>query len=217
MRSPPIRLALVVLLGLLLAEAAPLAQAQVGRAPGSENDFTFYGGFRGGGDLTEASTQQDIHADTTPSFALAVDIALEPRKQLQVFYSRQKTDLSASSGNVPATNLFPLTIEYLHIGGTAFFDETGNGGYAVAGVGATRLTPNAQGLSAETKPSLSVGFGYMLPIVPGLGLRFEVRGYATWIDSNGTLFCRGNSGCGVAIKGDALYQAEGLIGLTARF
>ena len=110
----------------------------------------------------------------------------------------------------------PLTIEYLHVGGTAFFDETGQGGYASAGVGATRLTPNAPGFGSETKPSLSIAFGYMVPIVPGLALRFELRGYATWIDSKGELFCKTGT-CAVSIKGDALYQGEGLIGLTARF
>jgi len=212
MPSPRLRVALAV----LFAGGAQVAQAQVGRAPDSENAFTFYGGFRGGGDLTEATTQQDLHADTTPSFALALDIAFEARKQLQLFYSHQKTDLSSGASLPPAIKI-PLKIEYLHIGGTAFFDETGNGGYAAAGVGATRLTPNAPGLAAETKPSLNIGFGYMLPLVPGLGLRFEVRGYATWIDSNGTLFCKGNGGCAVSIKGNAFYQGDALIGLTARF
>jgi len=193
------------------------AQAQMlGRVQGSENGVTFYGGFRGGGDVTETATLQDLHGDTTPSFALALDFAFEPRKQLQLFYSHQKTDLSPE--RVPsAIDKIPLTIEYLHFGGTAFFDEAGEGGYAVAGVGATRLTPAASGLSAETKPSINIGFGYMVPIVPGLGLRFEVRGYATWLDSNGGLFCRSNAGCAVSLKGNAFYQGEGLIGLTARF
>jgi hypothetical protein len=57
----------------------------------------------------------------------------------------------------------------------------------------------------------------MLPIVPGLGVRLEVRGYATWIDSTGGLFCKSGGGCAVSIKGSALYQGEGLIGVTARF
>lgn len=212
MHSPQLRLALAV----LLAGGAQLAQAQVGRAPDSENAFSFYGGFRGGGDLTDATTEKDLHAGPTPSFALAIDVALEPRKQLQLFYSHQKTDLTPTT-TPSAIDRVPLKIEYLHVGGTAFFEEMGNGGYAVAGVGATRLTPNASGLSAETKPSVNLGFGYMVPIVPGLGLRFEVRGYATWIDSTGGLFCRSTTGCAVSIKGNAFYQGEGLIGLTARF
>ena len=202
---------------LLAALCSVSAHAQMlGRAPGSENDFTLYGGFRTGGDLAEATTGQDLHADTTPSFALALDVAYEPLKQLQVFYSHQKTQLTPATVPAPVvTDRTPLTIEYLHFGGTAFF-ETGDGGYASAGVGATRLTPDAPGLSVETKPSLSIAFGYMIPVVPGLGLRLELRGYATWVDSNGGLFCRAG-GCAVSIKGNAFYQGEGLIGLTARF
>jgi hypothetical protein len=200
-----------------LCACAAHAQAQtLGRVPESENGFTFYGGFRGGGDLIDATTGEKLHVDTTPSFALALDIAYEPQKQLQVFYSHQKGDLNSAAGALASVQV-PLTIQYLHVGGTAFFDETGNGGYASAGIGATRLTPNAAGLSSETKPSLSVAFGYMLPLVPGLGLRFEARGYATWIDSSGALFCRTSSGCPVSIKGNGFYQGDALIGLTARF
>ena len=204
---------------LLVAALCPAgARAQLGSAPGSENDFTFYGGFRTGGDFMETTTEQDLHADTTPSFALALDLSYEPRKQLQLFYSHQKTQLTPATVPAPVVlDKIPLTIEYLHIGGNAFFEDTNDGGYASAGVGATRFTPNATGLSSETKPSLSIAFGYMLPIVRGLGLRFELRGYATWVDSKGGLFCRSGGGCAVSIKGDAFFQGEGLIGLTARF
>ena len=73
------------------------------------------------------------------------------------------------------------------------------------------------GTAVETKPSANIGFGYMVPIAPGLGLRLEARGYATFINSSGGMFCKGGSGCAVSIKGDTLYQGEGLIGLTARF
>jgi hypothetical protein len=205
---------------LLAALCSANADAQMlGRAPGSESGFTLYGGFRAGGDLAEATTEQDLHADTTPSFALAIDLAYEARKQLQLFYSRQKTDLAPATVPAPVVlDKIPLKIEYVHVGGTAFFEELmGDGGYASAGVGATRLTPNAPGLTPETKPSISVAFGYMVPIVPGLALRFELRGYATWVDSKGGLFCKTSSNCPLSIKGDALYQGEGLIGLTARF
>jgi hypothetical protein len=203
---------------LLAALCSASAQAQLGRAPGSENDFTFYGGFRTGGDLMETTTEQDLHADTTPSFALALDIAYEQRKQLQLFYSHQKTRLTPATVPAPVVlDKIPLTIEYLLIGGNAFFEDTNDGGYASAGVGAARFTPSGPGFSAETKPSLSIAFGYMLPIVRGLGLRFELRGYATWVDSKGGLFCKAGGACPVSIKGDAFFQGEGLIGLTARF
>jgi len=205
-----------LLLGALCSAGA---HAQTpGRVPGSESGVTLFGGFRTGGDLSEATTGQDLHADTTPSFAVALDLAFEERKQLQLFYSRQKTQLTPATVPAPVVvDRIPLRIEYLHFGGTAFFEGTGDGGYASAGVGATRLTPDSPGFAPETKPSLSIAFGYMVPIVPGLALRLELRGYATWVDSKGGLFCKAGGGCAVSIRGDALYQGEGLIGLTARF
>src|SRR5215471_12874206 len=203
---------------LLAALCSASAHAQtLGRVPGSESGVTLFGGFRTGGDLAEATSEQDLHVDTTPSFAVALDLAFEERKQLQLFYSRQKTQLTPATVPAPVVvDRIPLRIEYLHLGGTAFFEGTGDGGYASAGVGATRLTPDSPGFAPETKPSLSIAFGYMVPIVRGLALRLELRGYATWVDSKAGLFCR-NGGCAVSIKGDALYQGEGLIGLTARF
>lgn len=199
-----------------LTGAAALAQAQtLGRAPGSENGFTLYGGYRAGGNLTETTTEQDVRVGSFASFALAVDIALEPRKQLQLFYSRQKTDLSSGAFLV-STSSIPLTIEYYHFGGTAFFYRVSSGGYATGGFGVTVFRPEGPGLTSETKPSINVGFGYMLPLGRNLGMRFEARGYATLIDSSGGMFCSSNS-CLVSIKGTALYQAEALVGLTGRF
>jgi hypothetical protein len=43
----------------------------------------------------------------------------------------------------------------------------------------------------------------------------ELRGYFTLINSSGGLFCSG--GCVVAVKGDALTQVEGLLGLNLAF
>jgi len=197
------------------AGAAAFAQAQdLGRVEGSENGLTLYGGYRGGGDFTDATTGQNIRVGSTGTFGLALDIALEPLKQVQIFYSRQNTELSSGAFLV-STGSIPLRIEYFHLGGTVFFDKMSSGGYAVGGIGATLFTPNGPGLTSETKPSINFGFGYMLPLGRGLGVRFEARGYATLINSTGGFFCSG--GCVVSIKGDALYQGEALVGLTGRF
>ncbi len=210
------RTAALLALASLSIGAAPLAQAQpLGRAPDSENGITLYGGYRAGGTLTDATTGQDVRVGSTGSFALALDIALEPRKQVQLFYSRQKTDLSSGAFLV-STSSVPLTIEYYHLGGTAFFETISSGPYVVGGIGAAVFTPTGPGLTSETKPSINLGFGYMLPLGRRLGVRFEARGYATLIDSSGGMFCSNNT-CLVSIKGTALYQAEALLGLTGRF
>jgi hypothetical protein len=210
------RAAALLALVTVLTSAAGLAQAQtLGHAAGSENGITLYGGYRAGGNFTETTTGQDVRVGSFASFALAVDIALEPRKQVQLFYSRQKTDLSSGAFLV-ATSSIPLTIEYYHIGGTAFFETMSSGPYVVGGIGATVFRPSGPGLTSETKPSMNLGFGYMLPLEHHLGVRFEARGYATLIDSTGGMFCSNNS-CLISIKGTTLYQAEALVGLTGRF
>jgi len=207
--------ALFALAGLSIG-AAGLAQAQtLGRAAGSENGFTLYGGYRAGGTFTETTTGQDVRVGSAGSFALAVDIALEPRKQVQLFYSRQKTDLSSGAFLV-STSSIPLTIEYYHIGGTAFFETMSSGPYVVGGIGATVFRPTGPGLTSETKPSINLGLGYMLPLADRLGVRFEARGYATLIDSTGGMFCSNNS-CLISIKGTTLFQGEALVGVTGRF
>ena len=64
---------------------------------------------------------------------------------------------------------------------------------------------------AESSVTAYGGFGKRL------GIRFEARGYAALLSNNGGLFCGGNKGCVITINGPALYQAEGLEGLSLRF
>ena len=81
-------------------------------------------------------------------------------------------------------------------------------------LGATLFNP-AQGYSSEVRPSINIGIGYQLPLGDTLALRVEARGYGTFVNSSGGLFCSG--GCVVSIKGDAITQGEVMLGLSARF
>ena len=129
-----------------------------------------------------------------------------------MFVSYQSTDLEAT-GSTPK---LPLSVTYLHFGGTNYFEGAiGRGAYVAGGIGATWLSPSLSGLSSEVRPSLNLGLGYEWPITGALSLKAELRGYFTLINSNSSLFCSG--GCVVAIKGDGLAQFEGLIGLSLAF
>ena len=122
------------------------------------------------------------------------------------------TDLEAS----PSTPKVPLSITYLHFGGTNYFEGAiGRGAYVAGGIGATWMSPSLSGLSSEVRPSLNLGLGFEWPITGALSLKAELRGYFTLINSNSSLFCSG--GCVVAIKGDGLTQVEGLVGLNLAF
>ncbi len=103
------------------------------------------------------------------------------------------------------------------MGGTYFFDEVGRGGYVVGGIGATTARPDRDGLNSETFLSGNLGIGYLHPLGKHVGLRVEARGYGILINNNSSLFCGNATGCVAAIKGDALYQGEVLIGVSVRF
>lgn len=189
---------------LTLAAAAPAA---------AQNSLAVYGGYRGGGSFEQdSSPQSSIDIKSSASGALAFNFAVDAARQGQVFVSYQSTDLEASS----TTPKVPLTITYLHFGGTNYFDGAiGRGAYVAGGIGATWMSPSLNGLSSEVRPSLNLGLGFEWPISGALSFKAELRGYFTLINSNSSLFCSG--GCVVAIKGDGLTQVEGLLGLNLAF
>jgi hypothetical protein len=198
------------------AVSPALAQGTGGANQATESSVTVYGGYRTSNQLTETTTGRSVDVDDGASYAVALDIGIDRKKQVEIFYSRQNTKLT-SGGFSAAVNNVPLTIEYLHIGGTYFLDGLGHGGYVVGGIGATLLRPDRAGLDSETKPSINLGVGYMLPVGKNFGLRFELRGYATLLNNSNNTFCGNNGSCVVSIKGTALYQGEALIGLSGRF
>jgi len=200
---------------LVLAAAAatmPIAAAAVEPALGSA--LTLYGGYRGGGGFTDASSGRSLDLKGAGAFGASLDLPLDAKRQYQLFVSHQGTkldDVAATSGEK-----FRMSVTYFHIGGTNFFDgRVGSGPYVVGGIGATLFSPGLDGYSSEVRASMNVGFGYQWPLADRVSLRFEVRGYVTLIDSDGDLFCSG--GCVVRIQGDTFTQGEALIGFSARF
>jgi hypothetical protein len=194
-----------VLLGALAALFSLNAAAQ--------HALTVYGGYRGGGAFEQTTAPfASVDLKGSAALSLALDWAVDRRRQVQVFMSYQSTDLEAT-GNSPAT---PMTVGYLHLGGTNYFEgDIGKGAYVVGGLGATRLAPNLAGLSAEVRPSMNLGLGYQLPLASNVSLRAEVRGYLTLINSSSNLFCSG--GCVLSVKGDLFTQAEAMLGLSVGF
>jgi hypothetical protein len=193
---------------LILLIVAPLqtARAQVASFR-NESSISLYGGDRFGGSAVDSTTHSSIQLQNGSSVVVALDLGLDPNRQIELFYSHQSTAL---------TNLNLILYNY-HIGGTVFFEELGRGPYVVGGIGGTTANPGRSGLNSETFFSGNLGIGWMMPLGANVGLRFEARGYGIVLKNNGTLFCGGSAGCTVSIKGSALYQGEVLGGLSFRF
>jgi hypothetical protein len=195
--------------------AAALAQTSTPGGAADENNLTVYGGYRFGGGFTDVNTGKTWELTDGPAYAVAADFAIDRRTQWEVFISHRSSTLKAS-GFSPAADNIGIGITYYHVGGTYFFDQgVGKGGYVVGGVGLTNFSPSLAGLTSETRFSLNLGVGYMVPLAKYVALKIEGRGYATLIDSSGGFFCSG--GCVVQIKGTTFTQAEVLAGITARF
>ena len=208
---PRSRLIQVVILLLTVAGAGRTAHAQ-------DYALTVYGGYRDGGSFRDASSDQALDIQGSGAFAISLDRPLDSRRQVQVFVSRQSSELGIEqTAAAPAVgNQLPLTVTYIHVGGTYFVNgPIGKGPYAAGGLGVTIFDLDLSGSEAEVRPSLNLGFGYQVLLGESVGLRFEARWYVTLVDSSGGLFCSG--GCVVSIKGDAVTQGEALFGLSFRF
>ncbi len=192
------------LLALMLASALPAA---------AQNSVSVYGGYRGGGSFQQNTSPFDsIGLQSSAAGSISLDLGLDATRQVQIFASYQSTELEATA----TTPVVPLTVGYLHLGGTNYFEgAVGRGAYVVGGLGVTRLAPGLSGLSAEYRPSMNLGLGYQWPVAGALSIRAELRGYFTLINSSSSLFCSG--GCVVSIKGDGLTQVEALLGLNLAF
>jgi hypothetical protein len=193
---------------------ALVAMTLSGAAMCEENHLTLYAGYRAGGKLTDVGTGKDWQLTDGGSIALGFGAALTRTTQFEVFISRRESALKAS-GFSPAADNIGLDVTYAHFGGTFFPAGVGRGWYLAGGLGATELQPRDRGFNSETRASLSLAFGYMLPFGEHFGLKLEARGYGTLFDSSGGIFCSG--GCVVQLSGDTLTQAEVLVGFSGRF
>src|SRR5690606_381982 len=104
--------------------AAPLALAVA--APPVIADPTIevapYIAYRGGGGFMDRDTENDADVDESASFGVAISRALDPGRRLELWYSRQATEVTGE-GDFTGDPLFDLEIHYLHLGGTVEVDE----------------------------------------------------------------------------------------------
>jgi len=210
-------LATLTALALTLGFVNHAAAAGGARGP----SIAVYTGYRDGGSFDDEApesgaigTSADI--DSSETFAVSLEVPLDAARQFQIFYSFQDTeiDLTATAiGFAPYRFELPLNISYLQLGGTNYFsEEVGKGGYVVGGLGATYMDPSGD-FDDELRFSLNLGLGYSLPLGKRLALRFEGRGYFTFINSSGGMFCH-NGRCAVAVAGESILQGELNVGIA---
>ena len=176
-------------------------------------------GYRAGGEFVDTETEQKHTIQSSSSYGLIIGFPYGRGKDLEIYYSHQSSDLNSVNITLPTptTNAnIPLTIDYLHIGGTAPITEEKNfKTFVSGGFGFTYLSPDFAGLQSDLRASLSIGVGVKWPMSQNIALRLEARGLGTLFNSNSTLFC--NGGCSLTVNGSLFFQTEVFAGLAIKF
>jgi len=208
----PRRLAIAALAVLIGAASAALP-----RTAAAQTTLTLYMGYMGSDGIYDAATDASVSIRSTGMFALAAGYVLDAGREVQLMYAQQATTLEPGNGVAP----FDMTVRYLHLGGTVFFDgpigtKPGqHGGYVAGGLGLTQFSPSYTGYDSAVRPSLNLGLGYYWPLTENVALRAEGRVFITLVNSSGDFLCAG--GCVVALKSDFVAQYAGMLGITGRF
>ena len=196
-----------LILALSLVSAFSSAARAVEIAP-----FT---GHRYGGSFEDANTLSGFELADAASFGLLLDFDSGPDQQIEVFLSRQDTQLT-TAGTFTGNPLFDLSIDYYHIGGLYLLPTDGLMHPFVSGtIGMTRMIPKRSDLTTENRLSLSLGGGAKFFFSKNVGLRFDVRAIYTMLNADTAVFCSG--GCTIKVRSNGFVQTEAGAALLMRF
>ena len=176
-------------------------------------------GFRGGGEFIDTLDDTRHTLESSDIYGLILSWPYERGKNFEVYYSHQSTNLNSITVSAPAPNNsvdIPITIDYLHFGGTApIYDEDKLKTFVTGGLGFTYMSPDYTGAQTDLRASLSIGVGLKWPMTEMISLRLETRGLATLYNNNSAIFC--NGGCAISVSGNMFLQGEVFAGLGFKF
>lgn len=186
-------------------------------APQTRFEITPFVGYRLGGDFDLMNSSQNADLDDHGSFALALAARRDESSQYELLYTREETTFENTSPLGP----LDVNVEYLHVGGTL---EASVGSdfplepYIVGGLGVTRF--ELQSVGDDSRFSVSLGGGFRVPVSPRFSLRFEARGYLTFVDTKSSIFCasgRFGGVCAIRAKGSTFTQFDLMAGAAFAF
>jgi len=180
----------------------------------AETNVSVFSGYRGGGEFEDSITGEKLKFDEGESVGFTIDWAYVENTTIQLFYSHQESKLK-SSLNDPAVQ-FDLDIDYLGIGGSYTWPSNSIEPYLAGTLGITHFRPDVAEYDDASKLHLSLGYGVRIKLSKHFGLKFEARGFGTFLDSDGAIFC-GNGGCRILVASSTLFQYELMAGLNFVF
>jgi hypothetical protein len=206
--------------------AAVLCCVSIGSAAAEDRDPRFeltpYLGYRIGGEFEQQGGSAKYELDEGNAAGLVFNIvARDVNTQWQVLYGQQSTHLKTPVSFDPSGRL-GLDVEYFQFGGTYLFDDDGDDTrpFVALTAGVTHFGPTLPGVDSESFFSGSIGGGVQLLKTHRVGVRLEARVFATFVNTDGAIFCHSGpqaGACAISIHGTALYQFEASAGVVFRF
>ncbi len=176
-------------------------------------------GVRGGGEITDTLNDKNHTLESSEIYGLILSFPYERGKNIEVYYSHQSTQLNSISTTEPPPNNvvnIPLTLDYLHVGGTAPISEGKDlKTFVTGGLGFTYISPDYTGAQSDLRASFSIGIGLKWPMTKRIALRLETRALATLYNNNSAIFC--NGGCALSVNGNLFMQGEVFAGIGFKF
>lgn len=182
-------------------------------------ELTPFGGYRFGGSFNVDDGAGSYDVDDSTAAGLILNWRHRDNTRWEVIYSHQDTDASfdAATINDPTLN---VETHLLQLGGTYQGIGARFRPYLAATLGGTHVKVTSRGSESDTFLSGSIGIGLLFRPESRLGVRLEVRGNGTVIDSGTDLFCETGpnvNACALRIEGDVLWQIDTFAGIVFRF
>ena len=179
-------------------------------------EFTPFYGYAFSGGLEDDDTGQEYDVDDSACYGGMVDVRVSDNTQIELFLSRQESELEADDGLFGGPTLFDLDIDYYHLGGTYILTDNWWQPFVVATVGATHIDPDASGSDSITRFSLGIGGGVRFFPTENFGLYLAGRGLFTFVGGDTLIESEGGA-LTVEIASDTLWQAQLQAGVIFAF
>jgi outer membrane protein W len=186
-------------------------------------EITPFVGYRVGGsfsvtDELDPELQRELEVKDDAAWGVHFTYLVSDEGELELVYARQDTRLQ-TGGLFTGEPVLDLALETWHFSGNYLFDVQSRRvrPYIGVGLGITRLLPEPAGLQDETRFSLSAAAGARLWVAKHFGLRLELRGFFTVLESDRRVFCPDPGVCLVQTSASDLSQVEARGGVVLRF
>jgi hypothetical protein len=176
-------------------------------------EVTPFVGYRFGGDLYEVSTGAALDIDGASTLGGTVDISVGTGTFVSVLYSHQGTRLDVTDAWTGAVRDVTLAIDHWHVGATQELDD---GRVRPIIFGSAGLTRFGSAGDAETRFSLAAGGGVKVMPSRRVGVRFDGRVYAVFVDGRSGGVCSSGT-CLINFNVSMAWQAEFTAGVVLAF